>query len=157
MYLLAVYPSGATTDTYTREGYRLPKGDSYTTDYTNGGYHFGQMSGAALGAEMAYHNGMTGVFGLTDRGTEPALLRHFERAVRSRTETDRRPGNKFGHPVIGLSQEIWPGYRRYADPAIEGAVSGLEDSRTDELELPAAVWVFFGYPCRIVWPAKAGR
>ena len=24
MYLLAVYPSGANTDTYTREGYRLP-------------------------------------------------------------------------------------------------------------------------------------
>jgi hypothetical protein len=157
MYLLAVYPSGANTDTYTREGYRLPEGDWYTTDYTGGGYHFGQMSGAVLGAEMAYHNGMTGVFGLTDKGTEPALLRHFKRAIQSRTEVDRRPGNKFGHPVIGYSQEIWPGYRRYADPAIEKAVSSLEDSKTDELELPVAVWEFFGHPRRIVWPAKAGR
>jgi hypothetical protein len=156
MYLLAVYPSGANTDTYSREGYRLPEGDWYTTDYTSGGYHFGQMSGAVLGAEMAYHNGMTGVFGLTDSGTEPALLRHFKRAIQSRTEIDRRPGNKFGHPVIGFSQEIWPGYRRYADPAIERAVSSLEDSRTDELELPAAAWEFFGYPRRIVWPVKGG-
>jgi hypothetical protein len=157
MYLLAVYPSGANTDTYTREGYRLPEGDWYTTDYTSGGYHFGQMSGAELGAEMAYHNGMTGVFALTDKGTEPALLRHFKRAIQSRTEVDRRPGNKSGHPVIGFSQEIWPGYRRYADPAIERAVSSLEDSKTDELELPAAVWEVFGYPRRIVRPAGAGQ
>ena len=154
MYLLAVYPSGANTDTYTREGYRLPDRDWYTTDYTSGGYHFAQMSGAVLGAEMAYHNGMTGVFTLTDKGTEPALLRHWKRAIQSRTEIDRRPGNTFGHPIIGYSQELWAGYRRYADPTIEGAVSSLMDSKTDELELPSAVWEFFGYPRRIVWPAK---
>jgi hypothetical protein len=157
MYLLAVYPSGANTDTYTREGFRLPERDWYTTDYTSGGYHFAQMSGAVLGAEMAYHNGMTGVFGLTDKGTEPALLRHWKRAIQSRKEIDRRSGNKFGHPVIGYSQELWPGYRRYADPAIERAVSDLSDSKTDELELPSAAWEFFGYPRRIVWPAKGGH
>jgi hypothetical protein len=157
MYLLAVYPSGANTDTYTREGFRLPESDWYTTDYTSGGYHFAQMSGAVLGAEMAYHNGMTGVFGLTDKGTEPALLRHWKRAIQSRTEVDRRPGNTFGHPVIGFSQELWAGYRRYADPTIEAAVSTLTDAKTDELELPAAVWEFFGYPRRVIWPAKAGR
>jgi hypothetical protein len=149
MYLLAIYPSGANTDTYTREGYRLPENDWYTTDYTGGGYHFAQMSGAVLGAEMAYHNGMTGVFGLTDTGTEPALLRYWKRAIQSSKEIDRRPGNKFGHPIIGYSQELWAGYRRYADPTIEGAVSTLMDSRTDETELPAAVWEFFGYPRRI--------
>src|SRR5215831_2652188 len=74
MYLLAVYPSGANTDTYNREGYRLPQNDWDTVSYTAGGYHWAQMSGAILGAEMAYHNGMTGVFGITDvAGTEPAL------------------------------------------------------------------------------------
>jgi hypothetical protein len=155
MYLLAVYPSGANTDTYTREGYRLPEGDWNTTDYTSGGYHFAQMLGAVLGAEMAYHNGMTGVFGLTDKGIEPALLRHWKRAIQSRTERDRRPDNKLGHPIIGYSQEIWLGYRRYADPTIEGAVSTLTDSKTGEVELPAGVSEFFGYPRRIVWPAKA--
>jgi len=154
MYLLTVYPSGANSDTYGREGYRLPQSDWYTTDYTSGGYHLAQMSGAVLGAEMAYHNGMTGVFTLTDQGTEPALLRHWKRAIQSRTEIDRRPGNKFGHPVIGHSQEIWAGYRRYADSTIEGAVSSLMDSKTDEQELPSAVWEFFGHPRRIVWPAK---
>jgi hypothetical protein len=151
MYLLAVYPSGANTDTYGREGYRLPEGDWYTTDYTSGGYHLGQMSGAVLGAEMAYHNGMTGVFGLTDAGAEPALLRHWKRAIRSRNELDRRPDNKFGHPVIGYSQELWAGYRRYGDPAVEAAVAGLTDSKTDQLELPAAIWEFFGHPRRIAW------
>ena len=154
MYLLAVYPSGANTDTYTREGYRLAEHDWYTTDYTSGGYHFAQMSGAVLGAEMAYHNGMTGVFGLTDAGMEPALLRHWKRAIQSRQEIDRRPGNKRGHPVIGYSQELWAGYRRYADPTIEGAVSTLQDSMTDELELPAVIWEFFGYPRRTT-PIKA--
>ena len=74
MYLLAVYPSGANSDTYAREGFKLPQREWYTTDYTSGGYHFAQLSGAVLGAEMAYHNGMTGVFGLTDRGKEPAPL-----------------------------------------------------------------------------------
>ena len=105
---------------------------------------------------MAYHNGMTGVFGLTDSGTEPALLRHYKRAIRSRTEIDSRPGNKFGHPVIGFSQELWPGYRRYADRALEAAMSTLTDSKTDELELPSVIWEFFGYPRRIVWPPTAG-
>jgi hypothetical protein len=157
MYLLAVYPSGANTDTYTREGYRLPEGEWHTTDYTSGGYHFAQMSGAVLGAEMAYHNGMTGVFGLTDKGKEPALLRHWKRAVRSRKEIDSRRDNKFGHPIIGYSQELWPGYRRYADATIELALPTLSDSKTDELELPAVVWEFFGYPRRIAWPAKAGH
>jgi hypothetical protein len=146
MYLLAVYPSGANTDTYTREGYRLPESDWYTTDYTSGGYHFAQMSGAVLGAEMAYHNGMTGVFELSDAGKEPALLRHWKRAIQSRNEIDRRPGNQLGHPIIGTSPEIWPGFRRYADPAIEGAVTGLSDSHVDETELPSVIWEFFGYP-----------
>jgi hypothetical protein len=31
-------------------------------------------------------------------------------------------------------------------------VSSLTDSKTDELELPSAVWEFFGYPPRLVWP-----
>jgi len=150
MYLLAVYPSGANTDTYTREGFRFPERDWYTTDYTSGGYHLAQMSGAVLGAEMAYHNGMTRVFGLTDKGTEPALLRHWKRAIRSRNETDRRPGNKSGHPVIGYSPELWPGYRRYADPMIEEAVSTLNYSNVDETELPGVIWEFFGYPRRTV-------
>ena len=107
------------------------------------------MSGAVLVAEMAYHNRMTKVFGLTDQGTEPALLRHWKRAIRSRTEIGRRLDNKFGHPIIGHCQQLGAGYRRYTDPTIEGAVSSLTDSRTDETELPAGVWVFFGYPRRV--------
>ena len=83
-----------------------------------------------------------------------ALLRHWKRAIQSRSELDRRPGNTFGHPVIGDTQEIWAGYRRYADPTIEGAVSRLTDSKTDEQELPSAVWEFFGHPRQIVWPVK---
>jgi hypothetical protein len=150
MYLLAVYPSGANTDTYAREGYRLPEGDWYTTDYTSGGYHFAQMSGVVLGAEMAYHNGMTNVFAITDAGTEPALLRHWKRAIQSRKELDRRPGNKSQHPIIGFSPELWPAYRRYGDPAIEHAVMTLSYSNVDETELPSVTWEFFGFPRRIV-------
>jgi hypothetical protein len=77
-------------------------------------------------------------------------LRHWKRAIQSRNETDRRPGNKSEHPVIGYSPELWPGYRRYADPMIEEAVSTLNYSNVDETELPGVIWEFFGYPRRIV-------
>ncbi len=152
MYLLAVYRSGANTDTYDREGYRLPESDWNTVSYTGGGYHWAQMSGAILGAEMAYHNGMTGVFGITDvAGTEPALLRTFKRAIQSRTELDRRHTSKTGHPVIGYSQWIWPGYRRYSDPTIEGAVPALGKDQPPGPDVPPEILEFFGYPRRIVW------
>jgi hypothetical protein len=151
MYLLAVYPSGANTDTYDREGYRLSESDWNTVSYTAGGYHWAQMSGAILGAEMAYHNGMTEVFGITDiAGTEPALLRTFKRAIQSRTELDRRPTSKTGHPEIGYSQWIWPGYRRYSDPIIESALPALGMDLYSVLDVPGVVLEFFGYPRRIV-------
>jgi len=49
------------------------------------------------------------------------------------------PGHRCRFAVSGYSQELWAGYRRYADPTIEGAVSSLMDSKTDELELPSVV------------------
>jgi hypothetical protein len=152
MYLLAVYPSGANTDTYDREGYRLSESDWNTVSYTDGGYHWAQMSGAILGAEMAYHNGMTGVFGITDvPGTEPALLRTYKRAIQSRTEVDRRPTSLTGHPIIGYDPVNWAGYRRYSDPLIEGAVAALNNNVRFGNEMPPALWKFFGYPRRIAW------
>ena len=151
MYLLAVYPSGANTDTYDREGYRLSEKDWNTGSSTAGFYHWAQMAGAILGAEMAYHNGMTGVFGITDvAGTEPALLRTFKRAIQSRTERDQRRTSKTGHPDIGYSQWIWPGYRRYSDPTIEGALPALGIDLHTGLDVPGVVLEFFGYPRRIV-------
>src|SRR5262249_6161904 len=62
MYLLSVYPSGANTDTYDREGYSWPDNTWWTTWYTGGGYHWATIYGAQIGAEMVYHNGMTRVF-----------------------------------------------------------------------------------------------
>src|SRR5262249_46950569 len=110
-YLFSVLSSGANTDTYSREGFRLAQGDWWTTDYTWGYYHFAQMYGAILGAEMAYHNGMNGVFGITDvPGTEPALLRTYKLAIQSRTQTDRNPSNPTRHPIIGYDPAIFAGY-----------------------------------------------
>ena len=89
------------------------------------------MSGAVLGAEMAYHNGMTGVFGLTDAGTEPALLRHAKRAIRSRAEIDSRPDNKFGgHPIIGYMSGALAGIqalRQSHDRGRDGHLDRLKD------------------------------
>ena len=93
---------------------------------------------------------MTGVFGLTDSGTEPALLRSYKRAIQSRMEIDRRPDSATGHPNIGYYVLIWAGYRRYADPAIEGALSTLDKNLVDS-SAPATVWQFFGYPRHIAW------
>jgi hypothetical protein len=157
MYLLAVFPSGANTDTYDREGFRLPESDWYTTTYSTdaadgGEYHWAQMGGAILGAEMAYHNGMTGVFGITDvAGTEPALLRSYKRGIRSRTEVDRRPTSRTGHPITGYQTPIWLGYRRYSDPLIENAVS---TANVRLFDLPTEVWQFLGYPRRPIQTTK---
>src|SRR5262245_14385280 len=60
MYLLAVYPSGANTDTYTREGYNRSNGTWYNVDYSWGVYHWAQIGPALLAAEMAYHNACQG-------------------------------------------------------------------------------------------------
>jgi hypothetical protein len=34
----------------------------------------------------------------------------------------------------------------HADPMIEGAEASLDDGKTDQIELPAVIWEFFGYP-----------
>lgn len=156
MYLLAVFPSGANCDTYRREQwkYQGSESDWYTVTYWqephNGGmYHWAQMSGVIYGAEMAYHNGMTGVFGITDAGSEPALLRTYKRAIQSRTEIDRRADSLTGHPDIGYNPIIWAGYRRYSDPTIEGALSSLDINLDNDM--PGDVLEFFGYPRHVVW------
>jgi hypothetical protein len=165
-YLLSVFPSGANTDSYVREGYRSTDRTWYTTDYSWGAYHFAQMYGSILGAEMAYHNGMTGVFALTDvQGTEPGLLRTFKRAIESRTETDRQPANPTGRPIIGWDPAIFAGYRRYADPAIANAIPGVLSysgpipggigGSLRGFDVPGDVWQIFGYPRRIAWTAGA--
>jgi hypothetical protein len=159
MYLLSTYASGANTDTYEREGYDLLNRTWYTTSYDasprnqmdNGSYHFAQQIGVMVAAEMAYHNGMTGVFTITDAGTEPALLRTYQRAIRSKTEVDLRPTSLTGRPNIGYYPMIWMGYRRYSDPLLDGAVSSLDMSLIGP-EFPNEVYVFFGYPRRVVWP-----
>jgi hypothetical protein len=163
MTLMAVLPSGANSDTYTREGYSSDTNEWYTTDYTWGAYHFAEMQGIMTGAEMAFHNGMTGVFGITDAGSEPALLRTYKRAIQSRTELDHQPANPTGHPVIGFSPSLFAGLRRFGDPTLDAAVPGVLDfagllpqgAAPDdrEYDIPDEVWYFFGYPRRVMWQA----
>jgi hypothetical protein len=162
MYLLSTYASGANTDTYEREGFNLSNLTWSTASYDasptnkldNGSYHFAQQIGAMIGAEMAYHNGMTGVFTITDEGTEPALLRTYKRAIRSNTELDLRPTSLTGYPNIGYYPMIWMGHRRYSDPLLDGALSSLDMSLISP-EFPNDVYVFLGYPRRVVWPPTA--
>jgi hypothetical protein len=160
MYLLTVYPSGANSDSYFREGYRHSDRTWYTHSYEatdthhddGGDYHWAQQYGAVLAAEMAYHNGMTQVFAIKGTGIEPALLRSHKKAIDSRTEHDRRPTSLTGHPDIGYDPIIWLGYRRYADSKIEGAVSTLRLSAGHGPESFNEVFTFMGYPRRTVWP-----
>ena len=171
MYLLAVFPSGANNDSYDREGYGYG-GDSngwYTTSYSRGIYHFAQMYGIIMAAEAAYHNGMTRVFEISDAGSEPALLRTFKRAIKSRTEKDYNPCyakyganecqvlNNFGHPIIGWDPIMYAGYRRYADPILEEAIPDLITDPSNRLasffsyELAPQYLPFFGYPRHVAW------
>jgi hypothetical protein len=70
------------------------------------------MQGPIMGAIMAYHNGMSRVFEITDvPGTEPAILRTFKRAIQSRTDRDARPDTVTGHPSIGYEPFIWIAHR----------------------------------------------
>jgi hypothetical protein len=163
MFLLSVYPSGANTDTYDREGYNRSNHTWHTVDYTWGDYHWAQIFGSLIGAEMAYHNGMTAVFGITDaRGTEPALLRTFKRAIGSRNELDSQPANSTKHPIIGWRPVIYMAQRRYNDPMIENAIVsigsyngiGPNGQRANQMSadhIPWEVLKFFGYPRRIAW------
>jgi hypothetical protein len=166
MYLLAVYPSGANTDTYDREGYNRSNGTWYTEDYAWGVYHWAQIGPALLAAEMAYHNGMSRVFEITDvSGTEPAALRSYKRAIESRNEIDTQPANSFGHPVIGWANNLFMAYRRYSDPVLENAAAGLLNNnvpspphnggiittRIPNDHIPWEVMRFFAYPRHIVW------
>jgi hypothetical protein len=161
MYLLAVYPSGANSDTYDREGYRLPESDWYTNSYEatadhhddGGDYHFAQMWGVMMAAEMAYHNGMTGVYGITDVAGEPAILRTLKRAIISRTEVDRRPTSLTGHPDVGYDPLIWLGYRRYSDPMIESAIPSLK-ADFGGVDFSMDVMEFFGYPRHFAWTPR---
>lgn len=155
--LLAVYADGANIESYDREGYRDSDHTWYTKNYYSpqrkdgGSYHFAQMQGPILGAIIAYHNGMTGVFGITDvPGTEPALLRTFKKAVISRNEIDRRPDTLTGHPSIGYEPIIWVAHRYYDDAVIEAALSQLDNggvaSGAPFWDIPGPFAVFLGFP-----------
>jgi hypothetical protein len=126
------------------------------------------MIGSIMGAEMAYHNGMTRVFEITDApGTDPALLRTYKRAITSRTERDNQPANTTGHPAIGYMPEMLPGYRRYADATLENAIPQIlnytgpnksdVDTYTQGFDVPRAVLIFFQYPRHTVFPRAAKK
>jgi len=173
MYLLSVYPSGANTDTYDREGFRTPEYDWSTISYMasdqnhldGGSYHWAQMAPVLLAAEMAYHNGMSKVFALSDpMNPEPAALLTYKRAIKSRTELDRRPTSLTGHPDIGYAPYFWMAARRYDDSMVENALSAIRTSWITT-EMPADVMQIFRYPRHIAWrsgdalayPETAGR
>src|SRR5262249_39707873 len=146
---------------YGREGYNDADKTWYTTNYSWGIYH-AHMLHASLAAEMAYHNGMTNVFALTDAGSEPALLRTFKKNILSRSEIDTDTVNTFGHPIIGYLAWNWMAYRRYNDPLINNGmgplltqtVAGPGGQIINTLDLddvPHEVLRFFAYPRRVVW------
>ena len=166
MNLLSIYPSGANTDTYNREGYNSTQGTWNTVDYTWGGYHFAQMIGTMMAAEMVYHNGMTGVFNITgEPGTEPALLRTYKRSILSRSETDLSSANFTGRPIVGYMPENLLATRRYSDPIIENAVSGIlnyngpgpqgkTSGRAEGYDVPTDILHFFSYPRRVLFSSN---
>jgi len=158
MNILATYPSGATQDAYTREkyGYNSDRKGWYTVCYRctsayhvdGGGYHSGMFAPIYLSAEMAYHNGMTGVFGIKAGASDPAILSFYKRAIESQTESDYRPTSRTGHPDIAFYPMNMTANRRYHDNAtIKGALSSLHDSGTNWIHMVAQeVWPFLGFP-----------
>jgi len=157
--LLAIYPSGADIESYTREGL-WTDGDPYTWNTKNyyaptprdgGTYHFAQTQGPIMGAIMSYHNGVSQVFTITDvPGTEPAILRNFKRAIRSRTERDENPTSLTGHPSIGYEPFIWIAHRFYPNDAmVQGALPGLNMnilSGADFWDVPNEAILFLAHP-----------
>jgi hypothetical protein len=162
--LLAIYPSGADIESYTREGlgYGGDPNTWYTKNYyapepkDGGSYHFAQTQGPIMGAIMSYHNGMSQVFSITDvPGTEPAILRNFKRAIRSRTDRDANPTSLTGHPSIGYEPFIMLAHRFYpSDAMITAALPALKmdiprgalRSGADFWDIPHAALVFLGLP-----------
>jgi hypothetical protein len=157
MFLLANFPSGANVDSYNREGFRS-HGDPtgwYTNCYAcdadpshredGGGYHMFAMNGPVMAAEMAYHNGMTGVYS----GQPYQILQQFWRLTTDAlAQRDYRPSSRSGHPYNSRAYFSWVANRRFStDPAItshQGDIVGDHLSWVSTMAEP--VWPFFGFP-----------
>jgi hypothetical protein len=157
MFLLAVFPSGANSDTYAREGFGSngdPTGwntNCYACDADSshredgGGYHLFDMNGPLICAEMAYHNGMTGVYS----GVPYQNMLHFwQLSADSLNQRDYRSSSLTGHPYNNRSYFMWLANRRYHDqPTItnhQGEITG--EHLTWVSVIAEAVWPFFGFP-----------
>jgi hypothetical protein len=168
MFLLAVLPSGANSDTYTREGFGAnddPTGwntNCYACDADpnhredGGGYHLFDMNGPLICAEMAYHNGMTGVYSGVPY---QAMLHFWQLSANSLNQRDYRSSSETGHPYNARSYFMWLANRRFNDqPTItshQGEITGEHLTWVSTMAEP--VWPFFGFPVAETTPPRRPR
>ena len=157
--ILAMYPSGADVESYTREGLNMndnPPTWHTQQFYSHGAYHLAQQTGAYMGALMAWHNGMTQVWTIVNEGnTVPNLLRNMKRALASRNERDTAdwsccnglaPGFTMlvGYePMLMLGQRFYP-----SDSTIQQGMPGVINATTEVInwEFPREAGLFLGNP-----------
>jgi hypothetical protein len=146
MYILSFHPHGECTDTWGREHYRHPQNDFNTSVY--GRYHPSTWSNAMMAAEMAYRNGMTGVFGIKDSFvTLPYLRLGAEFMFDHRNAINRGAG---GEPLrafrFSLCNLAWS---RYDTTKINLSMSNLIDTE-DGGEFTNPFLDIYKYPRRVV-------
>jgi len=170
MHIKAIFPSGANSDTYTRDSFRPSDWSVYCSyDSDKQSYHDAQAQYILWAAEAAYHNGMTRVFEISDEYSKystpssvfpggkpypdntPGLLRHHLFTVGARGIHNRRTGNKH---LMGWEQPTWMGYRRYDNTTVfDGAQTSYNIWGAKE----NVMWrnnhaVHMGFPRNVVYP-----
>lgn len=170
MHINAIFPSGANSDTYTRDSFRPSDWSVYCSyDSDKQSYHDAQAQYILWAAEAAYHNGMTRVFEISDDYSKystpssvfpggkpypdntPGLLRHHLFTVGVRGIHNRRTGNKH---LMGWEQPTWMGYRRYDNAKVsKGAQTSYNIWGAGE----NVMWrnnhaLHMGFPRKVVYP-----
>jgi hypothetical protein len=102
----------------------------------------------AKSPEMAYHNGMTGVY---SGAPGQLLLMSYKRGITAQTEKDLRSSSLTGHPDLASYPFMWTANRHFSnDPMIAANFqSGIvRDNNGDNWSSSVAqeVWPFLGFP-----------
>ena len=152
MYILSHHPHGECTDTWGREHFRHPEDDFFTGTY--GRYHPSTTSNVIMAAEMAYRNGMSGVWGIKDSFVSiPYLRLCHEFMYDYRDALNRSGGGSTGIPAFKF---YWAGlgWSRYNAPKLNSlhtVIQNTADQRGDDGgDIPDDFGIIYKYPRRVV-------